>query len=353
MTAVLDRSPLAVPLAAALEAHAPAEMRGTGRDDVRLLVSNGEHHVTHATFRDLPSHLRAGDALVVNTSATIPAAIPGVTQHGLVLRLHFSTELPGGLWLVEARLPVGETTRPFADDLTDVDVTLAGGGHLRLVDRFGESRRLWLATPRLDPTVLEYLARHGEPIRYQHAPGAWPLAAYQQIFGHEPGSAEMPSAARPFTPDVVVDLVRRDVTLTTICLHAGVSSLEAHEMPYPERYRVPQATAAHLNAVHQAGGRVIAVGTTVVRAVETATDTHGVIHPASGWTDLVVTPERGVYAVDGLLTGWHEPQATHLLMLEAIAGRTALERAYREAHNHGYLWHEFGDSHLLLPESVQ
>ena len=163
----------------------------------------------------------------------------------------------------------------------------------------------------------------------------------------------MPSAARPFTPDVVVDLVRRDVTVTTICLHAGVSSLEANEMPYPERYRVPEATAAHVNAVHQAGGRVIAVGTTVVRALETASDAHGTVHPASGWTDLVVTPERGVNAVDGLLTGWHEPQATHLLMLEAIAGRTALERAYREAHTHGYLWHEFGDSHLLLPGSVQ
>jgi len=353
MTAVIDRSPLAVPLDAALEAHAPAEVRGTGRDDVRLLVSNGDVDVTHTTFRALANHLRAGDALVVNTSATIAAAVAAVTPDGLGLRIHFSTDLPGGLWLVEARLPVAETTQPFADDLTDVDVTLAGGGHLHLLDRFGISRRLWLATPHLDTTVLDYLARHGEPIRYQHAPGAWPLAAYQQIFGHEPGSAEMPSAARPFTPDVVVNLVRRNVTITTICLHAGVSSLEAHEMPYPERYRVPETTAAHLNAVHQAGGRVIAVGTTVVRAVETASDAHGIVHPASGWTDLVVTPERGVNAIDGLLTGWHEPQATHLLMLEAIAGRPALERAYREAHTHGYLWHEFGDSHLLLPGSVQ
>ncbi|MGO9875119.1 MAG: S-adenosylmethionine:tRNA ribosyltransferase-isomerase [Acidimicrobiia bacterium] len=349
MTAVIDRSALAIPLDPALEAHEPAEVRGSGRDDVRLLVSNGEREVTHATFRDLPSHLHAGDTLVVNTSATIPAAISGVTADGLVLRIHFSTDLPGGLWLVECRLPFDNTTRPFADDLTDIEIALAGGGSVRLVERFRQSRRLWLAAPHLDTTVLEYLARHGDPIRYQHAPGAWPLDAYQQIFGREPGSAEMPSAARPFTPEIVVDLVRRGISVMPIVLHAGVSSLEAHEMPYPERYRVPDATAAHLNAVHHSGGRVIAVGTTAVRAVETASDAHGVVHPASGWTELVVTPERGVYAVDGLLTGWHEPYATHLLMLEAIAGRPALERAYAEAHAAGYLWHEFGDSHLLCP----
>jgi S-adenosylmethionine:tRNA ribosyltransferase-isomerase len=142
----------------------------------------------------------------------------------------------------------------------------------------------------------------------------------------------------------------KSVSIVPILLHAGVSSLEAHEMPYPERYRVPASTAAHVNAVHAAGGRVIAVGTTAVRALETAVDDHGVVHPSSGWTELVVTPERGVFAVDGLVTGWHEPEATHLLMLEAIAGRPALELAYSEAHRAGYLWHVFGDSHLLLPE---
>ena len=238
---------------------------------------------------------------------------------------------------------------PFADDLTGTTIELAGGGRVHLLDRFGGSQRLWVAAPHLAPTVLGYLAGHGEPIRYRHAPGAWPIDAYQQIFGTEPGSAEMPSAARPFTPELVVDLVRHGVTIMPIRLHAGVSSLEAHELPYPERYEVPGTTAAHVNAVHAAGGRVIAVGTTVVRALETVTDAHGVVHPGHGWTELVVTPEWGVHAVDGLVTGWHEPEATHLLMLEAIAGRPALELAYTEAHAGGYLWHEFGDSHLLLP----
>src|SRR5262249_28456791 len=155
-------------------------------------------------------------------------------------------------------------------------------------DRFGGSQRLWIATPHVATTVLDHLALHGEPIRYKHAPDPWPLDAYQQIFGCEPGSAEMPSAARPFTAELVVDLVRRGVTIVPILLHAGVSSLEAHEMPYPERYRVPDATAAHVNAVHATGGRVIAVGTTVVRALETAADVQGLVHPASGWTELVV-----------------------------------------------------------------
>ena len=349
MTAVIERSALSIPLEPAREAHEPPEARGASRDGVRLLVSHGATEVTHTTFAALADHLRAGDALLVNTSATIPAAIAGVTRGGLDLRMHFSTELPGGLWLVEPRRPAGASTEPFPGDLTGSDVLLDGGGRLHLLDRFGESRRLWIAAAHLATTVLEHLARHGEPIRYKHAPGAWPIDAYQQIFGREPGSAEMPSAARPFSPELVVDLVRRGVTIAPILLHAGVSSLEAHEMPYPERYRVPDTTAAHVNSVHANGGRVIAVGTTVVRALESAADAHGVVHPSGGWTELVVTPERGVRAVDGLITGWHEPEATHLLMLEAIAGRPTLELAYSEAHARGYLWHEFGDSHLLLP----
>jgi S-adenosylmethionine:tRNA ribosyltransferase-isomerase len=350
MTTVIDRprSSLDLPLSPAAEAHEPPEARGIGRGDVRLLVSDGDVHVDHTVFSDLGAHLRAGDTLVVNTSATIAAAIDAVAPDGSSLRIHFSTELPGGFWLVEPRLPVDGTTVPFAGDLAGRAVSLAGGACLSMLDRFGDSQRLWLASPRFD--VLPHLARYGIPIRYRHAPDAWPLSAYQQIFGAEPGSAEMPSAARPFTADLVVDLARRGVTIVPILLHAGVSSLEAHEMPHPERYHVISSTAAHLNAVHAAGGRVIAVGTTVVRALETAVDAHGIVHPASGWTELVVTPERGVFAVDGLVTGWHEPEATHLLMLEAIGGRPLLERAYTAAHLGGYLWHEFGDSHLILPE---
>jgi S-adenosylmethionine:tRNA ribosyltransferase-isomerase len=134
-----------------------------------------------------------------------------------------------------------------------------------------------------------------------------------------------------------------------VVLHTGVASLESDELPFPERMQLPAVTASRVNATHAAGGRVVAVGTTVVRALETAVDGAGMIRPYDGWTDLVVTPERGVAAVDGLLTGWHEPEASHLLMLEAVAGRELLERSYAASLSEGYRWHEFGDVHLLLP----
>jgi S-adenosylmethionine:tRNA ribosyltransferase-isomerase len=128
-----------------------------------------------------------------------------------------------------------------------------------------------------------------------------------------------------------------------------VSSPERHEPPYPERYCVPRATADLVNHVHERGGRVIAVGTTAVRALETAAAPDGSVAAGEGWTGLVVTPQRGLFAVDGLITGWHEPQASHLQLLEAAAGEPLLRRSYGEALSAGYLWHEFGDSHLVLP----
>ena len=155
----------------------------------------------------------------------------------------------------------------------------------------------------------------------------------------------MPSAGRPFTRRALTTLRERGIAVQRIILHSGVSSQERGERPYPERYEVSHHTADRVNAA----SRVIAVGTTVVRALETVADEHGTVHAGRGWTNLTVTPERGVRAVDGLLTGWHEPEASHLLMLEAFAGRELLERSYAAALDEGYRWHEFGDLHLLLP----
>jgi S-adenosylmethionine:tRNA ribosyltransferase-isomerase len=143
--------------------------------------------------------------------------------------------------------------------------------------------------------------------------------------------------------------VARGVQVAPLLLHTGVASLESHEPPYAEFYRVPAATARAVNGARAAGRRVVAVGTTAVRALETVTEQSGVAHPGEGWTDLVITPERGLRAVDGLLTGLHEPRATHLAMLAALCGAGHLRRTYGEALRHGYLWHEFGDLHLILP----
>jgi S-adenosylmethionine:tRNA ribosyltransferase-isomerase len=220
---------------------------------------------------------------------------------------------------------------------------------MEVAARYARSGRLWLA--RVDaPGGLEaHLSRHGHPIRYGYVPGRWPLSAYQTVYASQPGSAEMPSAGRPFTPGLLTRLVAGGVLVAPVTLHTGLSSLERHEAPHPERYDVPAASARLVDAVRGWGGRVIAVGTTVVRALETAAASGDGVRPGGGWTDLVVGPDRPLRVVDGLITGWHEPEASHLQLLEAVAGARLLQRSYREALDEGYLWHEFGDSHLILP----
>ena len=340
-------------LPAELEAHAPPEARGLPRDGVRMLVSRAaDAAVAHHHFTDLPGLLLPGDLLVVNNSRTLPAAVPA----GPDLRIHFSTAQPDGSWLVEPRIPAGKSSLPNGDEPPPKVIALPGGAELTLTGRV--TARLWSA--RLSVAVVPYLLRHGEPIRYSYAGQRWPLEAYQTVFGRLPGSAEMPSAARPFTPAVVTDLVARGVTFAPITLHCGVSSLEAGEDPYPEQYDVPPATARLVTLTRRSGGRVIAVGTTVVRALETAAlaaaagaDTSATktaaIAARAGWTSHVVTPQTGLRVVDGLLTGLHEPRSSHLRMLAAFHRDDLLRDCYEAALSHGYLWHEFGDVHLLLP----
>jgi S-adenosylmethionine:tRNA ribosyltransferase-isomerase len=333
-----------------LEATEPPELTLGRRDAVRMMVSPGEQPPRQSTARDLASWLHAGDLVVVNTSATIPAAIDATTPAGRPVVVHLSTELPTGLHLVEVRRQeLDGSTSPDFDDHGGEVLTLAGGT-VRLLGRMPGSVRLWVATLDLATPLLEHLCRYGRPIRYGYVPDSWPITAYHNSFSREPGSAEMPSAGRVLTSEVITDLVANGIVVAPLVLHTGVASLEAHERPYPERYRVPAATARLVNATHAAGDRVIAIGTTVVRALETVADEDGVVHPGTGWTELVVTPERGVSVVDGLLTGWHEPEASHLQMLEAVAGRRALELAYGAALAAGYRWHEFGDVHLILPD---
>jgi len=335
-----------------LEAHEPPEVRGRGRDDVRLLVSRtAAAELTEHPFAELPDLLLPGDLLVVNNSATIPAAVSVLpSAEGGPLTVHFSTAMPTGEWLVELRSGREPGTAPFGGGTRGLRLELSGGAALTLTNRF--SRRLWLG--RLSTAVIPYLVRHGQPIRYSYVPRSWPIAAYQTVFATLPGSAEMPSAARPFTPQIVTRLVSRGVSIAPVTLHTGVSSLEGSEDPYPESYDVPAATARLVNLTRRAGGRVIAAGTTVVRALESAALTtgpaaDGPVAASAGWTSHVVTRATGAAVVDGLLTGLHEPLSTHLWMLAAFADDTLLSRCYQAAADSGYRWHEFGDVHLLLP----
>jgi S-adenosylmethionine:tRNA ribosyltransferase-isomerase len=327
-------------------AEAPAETRGLSRTDVALLVaSRSDGTLASARFGELTRFLLPGDLLVVNTSATLPASLPARLD-GADLRVHLSTPLGPRRWVVELRAAdLGRLERPPVR----AELELPDNGRLTVLAPYRGSDRLTEAEVELPGGTGAYLARNGAPIRYKGHEGRWPLDAYQTVFALEPGSAEMPSAGRPFSPALITELVSSGILVAPVTLHAGVSSLERDETPFPERYRVPAQTARLVNAVHDWGGRVIAVGTTVVRALESAAAVDGTVRAVAGWTDLVVTPERGLHAVDGLITGWHEPESSHLHMLEAAAGHELLERSYAAAAELGFVAHEFGDAHLILP----
>jgi len=339
-----------------LNAVEPPEARGLARDQVKLLVAEGST-VTHTRFDRIGEHLRPGDLLLVNTSATLPAAVDGswITGSGVapgdwgggagkVLgTVHFSTELDDGNWVVELR----SNGSPMFGGAVGDQVELPEGV-LTLVAPYQPGlTRLWIAQPPT-PDVVGYLRRNGRPISYKYVGQRWPLALYQTVFANQPGSAEMPSAGRPFSFELVSHLAAAGVLIAPILLHCGVSSLETHEPPLPERYAVQEHTARLVNWVKANGGRVIAVGTTAVRAIETAARPDGSVAASAGWTDLVLGPERPAAVVDGLITGMHAPDASHLLLLESVVGGNAVQHAYDAALERGYLWHEFGDTCLML-----
>lgn len=359
-----------------LEASEPPEARGLARDEVRLMVSHySDDRVLHTRFRDLPTFIKPGDLLVINTSATLNAALPATRADGSPCELHLSTHLPNDSWTVEIRtrfeagsaplydayagetlqLPAGATSTLIAPYMRSSDTHPSPQTGAELAPLCAQSKghsRLWLARLSLPNDlhdVHDYLTRYGSPIRYRYVPKSWPLSYYQTVYATEPGSAEMPSAGRAFTPELLTRLVAQGVIIAPLLLHTGVASLEEHEPPYAEYYRVPPETARQVNLAHEIGKRVIAVGTTVVRALESVTDAQGITHPGEGWTELVITPQRGILAIDTILTGLHEPRASHLAMLEALAGREHLSITYAEALRERYLWHEFGDLHLIVP----
>lgn len=323
------------------EAHRPPELRGLSRDGVGMLVSNMRAD-THrlARFLDIPNYLRAGDLVVVNDSATIPAALTAQRGNGSSIALHLSTRISQSLWIVEPRrtlVAVGERL-----------ALPAGGWAVLLSPLARQHTRLWYAHVSVPGDIATYLRKHGRPISYGYLDEPVPIEFYQTIFAREAGSVEMPSAGRPFTLRVVDALYQNNVNIASITLHCGVASPETHEPPVDERFNVPAWTAAAVNRTRACGGRVIAIGTTVARALESAAADDAIVRPKSGWTSHIVDPEHPPRVVDGLLTGFHEPRASHLNMLEAFAPAGFLQEAYEAALDAGLLWHEFGDVQLIL-----
>lgn len=368
----------------ALVAREPAEARGLTRDGVRLLVSHvpGDM-ISHERFLDLPDFLDEGDLLVVNASATVNAALEAWREgpedgDGDRIAVHVSSPVPaayaglgghrgvrtgpidvdkGTQWVVELRRLTPDGTAPLLTGRRGERIRLPAGVTATVAVPFVPLRaptpadgrtRLWVANIDFPGDALRYLGKHGWPIRYKYLSDQRQLADYQTVFASEPGSAEMPSAGRPFTHAMIERLEQKGVRIAPVILHTGVSSLEYDEPPYPERFRVPAETADAVNRARAAGGRIIAVGTTSVRALETVASADGRVQASEGWTDLIIDSGRGVRAVDGILTGFHEPRSSHLAMLEAVAGRRHLVVTYSAALRHRYLWHEFGDVHLIL-----
>jgi S-adenosylmethionine:tRNA ribosyltransferase-isomerase len=329
-----------------LQAASPPEARGLPRDEVRLLVSTPSGH-THARFCDLPTFLRRGDLLVVNRSATIPASLPA---HGPVgsFTLNLSTHYGRNLWLAEPRW---SASQPGPLPLQSGALLTIAGIPARLIAPYPGLPALWFVQAQED--LQAGMSCCGQPIRYGYTDREFPLDAYQTIFAAHPGSAEMPSAGRPFSHRLLKALRAKGVEIAGLVLHTGVSSQEveadeAEEQPlYPEPFCIPRTTARAVNAARKRGSRVIAVGTTVVRALESAWDGES-IQPVSGFTRVYVHPKRGIHTIDGLITGLHDPLTSHLALLYALAGQDLIREAYAEAIRAGYLWHEFGDSHLIL-----
>jgi len=336
-----------------LAATEPPEHRGLARDEVRLLVAGANRPIRHTTFRDLAEFLEPGDLIVVNTSATLANAVDGVRGDGRPVTVHMSHPVPHGEgWIVELRT-LGGTARILDAHVGELvhlprGVTaVLGAAHPDPSRRSGS--RLWLAHIPVEGGVPGWLQRVGRPVTYGHLQVAPPLTAYQTVFARDPGSAEMPSAGRPFSASVLAALAARGVPVAELTLHTGVSSTESGEPPPAEWFRVPADTVHRVDQARARGSRVVAVGTTVTRALESAVDTRGRLSPTAGWTDLVLGPDRAPRVVDGLITGWHEPEASHLLLLEAVAGPELVGQAYAAALAQRYQWHEFGDSCLLLP----
>jgi S-adenosylmethionine:tRNA ribosyltransferase-isomerase len=306
----------------------------------------------------LPAALRPGDLLVVNDSATLPASLRA-SLAGVAVEVRLAGRRGDGAWhavlfgagdwrtRTEDR-PAPPALRPgarlpFAPDLSAVVVEVSAVSARLIVLRFEQP----------DDAFWSALYRHGRPVQYAYTAGPLELWHTQSAWAARPWSVEAPSAGRPLSPTLLADVARRGVKVAALTHAAGLSSTGDpaldRALPLPERYDVPAATVAAVAEARAAGGRVVAVGTTVVRAFEGCAHAHGGrLVAGEGVTDLRIGAGHRPWIVDGVLTGMHEPEASHFSLLEAFAPRALLAEAHAHAEATGYLAHEFGDSMLVL-----
>ncbi len=342
-----------------LECSTPSEERGIGRDEVKLMISNKyTNEIHHKKFKEIDAFLEEGDVLIVNTSGTMNAALSVELPNSKKGRLHLSTQIASDKHLVEIREVENNETKRFHDLEAGEQLQLEHGGKVKLIEPYYENKQdkshiqLWVVEFDISQDLNSYLEKYGSHIKYFGVDKKYPTEYYQTCFVTEKGSTEMPSAGRAFTPNLITKLIAKGIQFAPILLHTGISSLEANEKPYPEYFSVSQASADVINNAKKNGNRIIAVGTTAIRAIESSLNEENKVIANEGLTDLFVTPERGLKVIDSMITGFHEPKASHLLMMEALVNREHLELCYQSAIKKEYKWHEFGDVHFIATANL-
>jgi S-adenosylmethionine:tRNA ribosyltransferase-isomerase len=364
-------APFTFTLPPELSAKEPPERRGIPRDQVRLLViERATGKIEHSRFDKIENYVRAGDLFVFNSSRTLPASLRGCAggcgggsapeaalhhahaAHGPCMEVRLAERLPDNSWLA---LLLCEQGDPFGCGLrAGMQIDFAEGLTASVLERDENIHRLWkLRFSIAGADLVDLIYRLGKPIRYEYVSAPWDLDYYQTVYATEPGSAEMPSAGRAFTWKLLLDLRKRGIDSAYIVLHTGLSSYmdDALDRAHPaseEEYFVSTTTAEKINWTRENGGRVVAVGTTVVRALESVADRAGRVREGHGYTRLNIDHHHHLKAVNGLLTGLHEPEASHLDLLSAFLPAEQIRDAYEEAIARRYLWHEFGDLNLIL-----
>lgn len=327
-----------------LNASYPPEKRGIRRDQVRMMVLNRETgERKHDHFLQLTSYLQPGDMIILNNSRTIPASLQARWESGSYeqdekVEVRLARRLNHDSWeaLILANSVKADDKLIFSSDLF-ASVTKANEDSPVSTIQFSKK----------GADLLNIIYSIGEPIRYEYINHPWSLNYYQTVFASHPGSVEMPSAGRAFSWELLLNLRQKGIQIEFLQLHTGLSYFEErHNSPTDnfEEYFISEETMERIIRTKNSGKRIVACGTTVVRAIESAARSGSL----SGWTNLYIHPNSSLKLVDGIITGFHEPQASHLDMLTAFVSENYLYEAYQEAIQYSYLWHEFGDMNLIL-----
>lgn len=356
-----------------LIAQHPPAARGQSR---LLVIPRSGGTLEHRQFDDLPAYLRPGDCLALNDTKVLPARLLGHRATGGQVELLLLRPVGDGLWEALARpakrLRVGErvtfTGRGGPPPTTGHPAACGCGpaaagpsGEALLTAEVVARGEEGLRTVRLEHAgeLLPVLEQVGQmplpPYIRRNSPEAEDTSRYQTVYAETPGAVAAPTAGLHFTPALLAEIAARGVTLARLTLHVGLGTFRpmavervADHVMHAEWYQVTAAAAATLNTARQAGGRVIAVGTTVTRTLESVVDQAGVIHAGEGMTDIFISPGFTFRAIDGLVTNFHLPRSSLLVLVSALAGRERILAAYAEAIAARYRFYSYGDATLII-----